>query len=55
MRKREPPKKSFKEYDFLIVNDEIQKAVSQIKSIIFSERLRRYRQLKLKKIVKKLV
>ena len=45
----------FKEYDFLTVNDEIQKAVSQIKSIIFSERLRRYRQLKLKKIVKKLV
>ena len=45
----------FNEYDFLIVNDEIQKAVSQIKSIIFSERLRRYRQLKLKKIVKKLI
>ena len=39
------------EYDFVIINNEINKAVSQIKSILFSERLRRYRQLNLKKII----
>ena len=39
------------EYDFVIINNEIEKAVSQIKSILFSERLRRYRRLNLNKFV----
>jgi guanylate kinase len=39
------------EYDFVIINNEIEKAVSQIKSILFSERLRRYRQLNLNKFI----
>ncbi len=43
------------EYDFVIFNNEIQKAVNEIKSILFSERLRRHRQLSLEKQVKKLI
>jgi len=39
------------EYDFVIINNEIEKAVSQIKSILLSERLRRYRQLNLNKLI----
>ena len=39
------------EYDFVIINNEIEKAVSQIKSILFSERLRNYRQLNLNKFI----
>ena len=39
------------EYDFVIINNEIEKSVSQIKSILFSERLRRYRQLSLSKFI----
>ena len=42
------------EYDFVIINKEINLAVSQIKSILISERLRRYRYLNLKNIVEKL-
>ena len=42
------------EYDFVIINKEINLAVSQIKSILISERLRRYRHLNLENIVKKL-
>ena len=42
------------EYDFVIINNEINLAVSQIKSILISERLRRYRHLNLKNVVKKL-
>ncbi len=45
----------YKEYDFVIVNNEIDTAVNQIKSILFSERLRRYRQLSLKATIKKLL
>ena len=37
------------EYDFVIINNNIEKAVSQIKSILFSERLRRHRQSNLNK------
>ena len=40
------------EYDFVIINKEINLAVSQIKSILFSERLRRFRQLHLNEVVK---
>ena len=39
------------EYDFIIINNEIEKAACQIKSILFSERLRRYRQLNLNKFI----
>ena len=39
------------EYDFVIINNEIEKSVSQIKSILFSERLRRYRQSNLNKLI----
>ena len=42
------------EYDFVIINKEINLAVSQIKSILISERLRRYRHLNLKNIVENL-
>ena len=42
------------EYDFVIINKEINLAVSQIKSILISERLRRYRYLNLKNIVENL-
>jgi len=45
----------YKEYDFVIVNNEIETAVNQIKSILFSERLRRHRQLSLKSTLKKLL
>ena len=42
------------EYDFVIINEEIDLAVNQIKSILSSERLRSHRQLKLNKVVQKL-
>ena len=42
------------EYDFVIINKEIETAVSQIKSILFSERQRRSRQLNLNEVIKKL-
>ncbi len=40
------------EYDFVIINKEIEIAVSQIKSILLSERLRRYRQISLNEVIK---
>ena len=45
----------YKEYDFVLVNDEVQNVVNQIKSILFSERLRRHRQHNLKKTLDKLL
>ena len=45
----------YKEYDFVIVNNELQQAVDQIKLILSSERLRRHRQLILDNIIKKLI
>ena len=45
----------YKEYDFVIVNKDLQLAVDQIKLILFSERLRRYRQLTLNNTIKKLI
>ena len=45
----------YKEYDFVIVNNNLQLAVDQIKLILFSERLRRYRQLTLNNTIKKLI
>ena len=45
----------YHEYDFVIVNNEIETSVNQIKSILFSERLRRHRQLSLNITLKKLL
>ena len=45
----------YNEYDFVIVNTKINVAVEQIKLILFSERLRRHRQISLKKILEKLL
>ena len=42
------------EYDFVIINNEIDTAVSQIKSILFVERMRRSRQLNLNKVIERL-
>ena len=41
----------YTEYDFVIINHKIEKAVSQIKTILFSERNRRHRQLNLNKFI----
>ena len=45
----------YKEYDFVIVNKDLQLAVDKIKLILFSERLRIHRQLILKNTIKKLI
>ena len=45
----------YKEYDFVIVNKDLQQAVDEIKLVLFSERLRRHRQLILDKTLKKLI
>ena len=45
----------YKEYDFVIVNENLQQAVDKIKLVLFSERLRRHRQLILDKTLKKLI
>ena len=45
----------YKEYDFVIVNNDLQTAVDQIKLILFSERIRRHRQLTLNNTIKKLI
>ena len=45
----------YKEYDFVIVNNDLRIAVDQIKLILFSERLRGYRQLTLNKMIEKLI
>ena len=41
----------FSEYDYIIFNQNIEIAVNQVKSILFSERLKRFRQINLKKII----
>ena len=41
----------FSEYDYIIFNENIEIAVHQVKSILFSERLKRFRQVNLKKII----
>ena len=45
----------YKEYDFVIVNSDLQIAVDQIKSILFSERLRINRQSTLDKTVEQII
>jgi len=45
----------YKEYDFVIVNNDLQLAVDQIKLILFSERLRINRHLTLNKTIEKII
>lgn len=42
------------EYDFIIVNNEIEESVSQVQAILAAERLRRQRQIGLSEFVKRL-
>ena len=37
----------FSEYDFIVINNEVELAFNNVKSILYSERLRRFRQVKL--------
>ena len=45
----------FDEYDFIIINENINEAVSSVKSILYSERQRKYRQLGITDFVNKLI
>jgi guanylate kinase len=38
----------YDEYDFIVVNDEIELAFNNVKSILYSERLRGFRQIESK-------
>ena len=38
----------YDEYDFIVVNDEIELAFNNVKSILYSERLRAFRQIESK-------
>ena len=37
----------YNEYDFIVINNEVDPAFNNVKSILYSERLRRFRQIKL--------
>ena len=41
----------FNEYDFIVINNEIEVAFNNVKSILYSERLRRFRQVKLDQVI----
>ena len=41
----------YHEYDFIIINEDVQESVNKIKSILNSESLRRYRQIGLSEFV----
>ena len=45
----------FDEYDFIIINENINEAVSSVKSILYSERQRKFRQLGIIDFVNKLI
>ena len=45
----------YSEYDFIIINEDIQESVNKIKIILHSESLRRHRQVGLKKFVDNLI
>ena len=45
----------YNEYDFVIINEEIVIAVNLVKSILYSERLRKHRQISLQNIVNNLL
>ena len=44
----------YAEYDYILVNDEFDKTVEKIISILNAERLKNHRQIKTQKIVKNL-
>ena len=41
----------FNEYDFIVINNEIELAFNNVKSILYSERLRRFRHIKLDQFI----
>ena len=45
----------YSEYDFIIINEDIQESVNKIKTILYSESFRRHRQVGLKKFVDNLI
>ena len=45
----------YNEYDFVIINNEVEVAFNEVKSILYSERLRRIRQVSLIKIIDELL
>ncbi len=45
----------YSEYDFIVINEDIQESVNKIKTILYSESLRRHRQVGLKKFVDNLI
>jgi guanylate kinase len=45
----------FDEYDFIIINENVNEAVASVKSILYSERQRKSRQLGITDFVKKLI
>ena len=45
----------YSEYDFIIINEDIQESVNKIKTILYSENLRRHRQVGLNKFVDNLI
>ena len=45
----------YNEYDFVIINEEIDMAVNLVKSILYSERLRKHRQTSLQNVVNNLL
>lgn len=45
----------FDEYDFIIINENINEAVGSVKSILYSERQRKFRQLGIMNFVNKLI
>ena len=42
------------EYDFIVINQDIENSVSQVQAILAAERLRRHRQIGLSELVKRL-
>ena len=45
----------YNEYDFIVINNEIELAFNNVKFILYSERLRRFRQIKLDKIINEIL
>ena len=41
----------YNEYDFIVINNEIEVAFNDVKSILYAERLRRFRQIKLDEVI----
>ena len=45
----------YNEYDFIVINNEIEVAFNNVKHILYSERLKRHRQIKLDKIIDEII